>query len=383
MVERAFARVPADELYAATGIQTMPINTVFQLLADEGIGRARGRAADRARPRPARATGSAASWPTSAPNASTTGLLDARSGEWARALIERLGLPGAPVRRAGRARHRRSARCSTTTALGDAAGRTPSPATTPRRRSPPRRSPTSTPAILSSGTWSLLGRRAAGAGAQPTPRASQPHQRARRRRHDAAAQERDGPVAAGGVPARVGATTRLRRSCTGSPAEAPDRRAAVRPRRRRVPAPGRHAGADRRRLRAHRPAPPADASARPSAASSSRSPASTAGARAARGGQRPRGRRIHVIGGGARNDAAVPADRRPVGREVLAGPVEATALGNVLVQARARRRARARSRSCARSPPRRPSPAATSPPRTRRRRALYATLPGRPDRERP
>ena len=36
MVERAFERLPAERLYAATGIQTMPINTVFQLLADEG-----------------------------------------------------------------------------------------------------------------------------------------------------------------------------------------------------------------------------------------------------------------------------------------------------------------------------------------------------------
>ena len=36
MIERAFERVPAERLYAAAGIQTMPINTVFQLLADEG-----------------------------------------------------------------------------------------------------------------------------------------------------------------------------------------------------------------------------------------------------------------------------------------------------------------------------------------------------------
>ena len=41
MVERAYARVPGDELYATTGIQTMPINTVFQLLADEGCPRSR------------------------------------------------------------------------------------------------------------------------------------------------------------------------------------------------------------------------------------------------------------------------------------------------------------------------------------------------------
>src|SRR5215217_635051 len=32
MVGRAFERLPAEQLYAATGIQTMPINTVFQLL---------------------------------------------------------------------------------------------------------------------------------------------------------------------------------------------------------------------------------------------------------------------------------------------------------------------------------------------------------------
>ena len=53
MVERALARVPADELYAATGIQTMPINTVFQLLADEGSA-ALEADAHRARARPAR-----------------------------------------------------------------------------------------------------------------------------------------------------------------------------------------------------------------------------------------------------------------------------------------------------------------------------------------
>ena len=35
MVERAHARVSRDEMYRTTGIQTMPINTVFQLLAEE------------------------------------------------------------------------------------------------------------------------------------------------------------------------------------------------------------------------------------------------------------------------------------------------------------------------------------------------------------
>ena len=53
-VERAHARVPREEMYAVTGIQTMPINTVFQLLADEGLSGARRRRAHRARARPDR-----------------------------------------------------------------------------------------------------------------------------------------------------------------------------------------------------------------------------------------------------------------------------------------------------------------------------------------
>ena len=92
MVERAFARVPAEELYAATGIQTMPINTVFQLLADEGS------AALAAADRLAFVPDLFALWLTGelvneSTAASTTGLLDARSGAWAHGLIERLGLP--------------------------------------------------------------------------------------------------------------------------------------------------------------------------------------------------------------------------------------------------------------------------------------------------
>ena len=95
MIERAHGRVPRDELYAVTGIQTMPINTVFQLLADEG---------SPALEQAGRIllvpdlfnlwlTGEAVNESTAA---STTGLLDARSGTWARAIADRLGLPAAP-----------------------------------------------------------------------------------------------------------------------------------------------------------------------------------------------------------------------------------------------------------------------------------------------
>ena len=44
---------------------------------------------------------------------------------------------------------------------------------------------------------------------------------------------------------------------------------------------------------------------------------------------------IHVIGGGARNALLCQLTADLTGREVLGGPVEATPLGNVLVQARA------------------------------------------------
>src|SRR4051794_272640 len=88
-------RVPRTETYAVSGIQTMPINTIFQLLAE----------GDSAALREAHAialvpdllaywlSGELANERT---NASTTGLLDARTGEWSHELIRRLGLPSRP-----------------------------------------------------------------------------------------------------------------------------------------------------------------------------------------------------------------------------------------------------------------------------------------------
>jgi rhamnulokinase len=54
--------------------------------------------------------------------------------------------------------------------------------------------------------------------------------------------------------------------------------------------------------------------------------------------ERLSGRRVdvlHVVGGGSRNALLCRLTAAATGRPVLAGPVEATALGNVLVQARA------------------------------------------------
>jgi rhamnulokinase len=92
MIERAHDLVPAAELYAVTGIQTMPINTVYQLLAEQGS------TALAAASQIALVPDLIAFWlsgelANEATAASTTALLDARNGDWAGELIERFGLP--------------------------------------------------------------------------------------------------------------------------------------------------------------------------------------------------------------------------------------------------------------------------------------------------
>jgi rhamnulokinase len=155
MVARAHARVPREQLYAITGIQTIPINTIFQLLADEGS--------------PALATAErialvpdlfafwlSGEFANELTAASTTGLLDARSGTWARELVDRLGLPPAPfagepvepgtVLGPALAHHELGGLPVHATAGHDTASAF---AAAPLR--------TRHAAILSSGTWSLLG----------------------------------------------------------------------------------------------------------------------------------------------------------------------------------------------------------------------------------
>jgi rhamnulokinase len=154
MVERAHERVPREELYGITGIQTLPINTIFQLLADEGS------PAFTAAARIALVPDLISLWLSGelvneATNASTTGLLDATSGTWARPLIDRLGLPAAPFAHdpveAGTTlgpildHHGIDAPLHVVASHDTASAFVAAPLRTPRA------------AILSSGTWSLLG----------------------------------------------------------------------------------------------------------------------------------------------------------------------------------------------------------------------------------
>ena len=102
-VPAVHAVVPPEELYRVTGLQHLPFNTVFQLAAARGT--ARLAAARTALLVP----DLLAYWLTGAvgaevTNASTTGLLDATTREWSEELVDRLGFDRAlfpPLRQPG------------------------------------------------------------------------------------------------------------------------------------------------------------------------------------------------------------------------------------------------------------------------------------------
>lgn len=103
VMERVLTTVGAAELYAATGIQQLPINTICQLAAAAGTPQLRAAATLLMIPDLLGywLTGQAGAEVT---NASTTGLYDVRARDWARQVIERAGLPARifpPLRQAG------------------------------------------------------------------------------------------------------------------------------------------------------------------------------------------------------------------------------------------------------------------------------------------
>jgi rhamnulokinase len=330
MVERAFERVGRAEQYQSTGIQTLPFNTLFQLLADEGS------AALDAAARIALIPDLLALWLSGTlanerTNASTTGLLDARSGEWDRELIAALGLPSRlfgelvdPGTSLGRARpeHGLGDVPVYTVASHDTASAFAAAPVTDEHC-----------AILSSGTWSLLGL------------------------------ELDAPVLTNTAHRAnltnergIDGTTRLLKNVMGLWLEQEC---------------SRQWGLSHAQLFAAAAAAPAAGAPLfdpddPAFLPPGDMPARIAAACAANGQPAPDGpgatvraiveslackyrlvlellaqasartiNRIHVIGGGARVGLLCQRTADITGCEVCAGPVEATAMGNLLVQARA------------------------------------------------
>jgi rhamnulokinase len=308
------ARVDA---YTVTGIQYMPINTVYQLLVDDRVPDADAIAL---------VPDLLAYWlsgelANERTNASTTALLDARTGEWALELIERLGLPSRPFgalvepgTRLGPvlAEHEIDAPVFTVASHDTASAYVATPLRDEHS------------AILSSGTWSLLGLEL------PAPVFSDPE----------LTNERG-----------VDGTIRLLKNVMGLwleqecarvwDADFPTLQGAAREVTGEVPV---FDPDDERFLRGgDMPALIAEVTGRGDLSrgemvrsiyvSLARKYRVVLERLEAASGREIR--TIHVIGGGARNALLCQLTADVTGREVLAGPVEATALGNVLVQARA------------------------------------------------
>ena len=145
VTDEVHAVVSAEELYAITGIQHLPFNTIYQLAAED-------RLADAAHA--VLLPDLLAYWltgklRTELTNASTTALLDARSHTWSVDLLERLGIPAAilpPIEPPGTIRGGYGDTAVVAVGSHDTASAVAGvPSTTERF------------AYIASGTWSLVG----------------------------------------------------------------------------------------------------------------------------------------------------------------------------------------------------------------------------------
>ena len=340
MVAAAHAKVSREALYARAGIQTMPINTIFQLMSEADS------AAARAAEHLAFVPDLFGLWMTGrlvneATIASTSGLLGAEDGRWARDLIAQLGLPEAPFAtdpvepgiRVGPllSRHHEAYGRAAATTVWTVAGHDTASAFV----ATPLRGPRD--AVLSSGTWSLLG-----------TESDRPFLDARALEHNLT-NERG-----------VGGRTRLLRNVMGlwllqecrraweragltadyeqlmALAEAADPNVALLdPDDAALLAPGDMPARLTQACRVGQQSPPSEPgeivrSILASLACKYRFALERL--------QRVTGRTfdvLHVVGGGARNRLLCQLTADLTGLLVFAGPVEATSLGNVLVQAMA------------------------------------------------
>jgi sugar (pentulose or hexulose) kinase len=339
---RLHARVPEADLYATTGLQMLPFNTLYQLVAAAGTPQLAAAATLLLIP------DLLSYWLTGQRGAevtiaSTTQLLDVRSRDWAKPLMERAGIPAAifpPLRQPG-------------TVIGPLL---PEVAAEAGLATPPQvvavgshdtaSAVAAVPAVgphfayISSGTWSLVGMELA----EPVL--------------TAASQRANFTNEAG-----IDGTVRYLRNvmglwllqeslrtwaAAGGGRSAPDLRELL-AEAARLPGPAAVVDPDDAVF-----LPPGDMPARIAATcrrtgqAVPQHPAETARCildslavayrRAVRQAQELSGQHadvIHVVGGGARNDLLCQLTADACGLPVVAGPAEAAALGNVLVQARA------------------------------------------------
>jgi rhamnulokinase len=337
-VEAAHALVPADELYRRNGLQHLPFNTLFQLTADRLAGSLE--VADQVLLIPDLfaywLTGSAVAERT---NASTTGLLGVTTGEWDTDLAARLSIPAsllpslvdagtalgglAPSAQRGIGETR-----AVVTAVGThdtASAVVAIPATGTNY------------AYISCGTWSLVGVELESPVLTEASRAANFTNEGGvdgrvRYLHNVMGLwlltecirdwERDGTTIS--LPALLGQASAV----TGPvPAFDADDETFL--------APGDMPSRIAAWLTAHDLPVPAS---RPELVRSILESLAAAYARSIRDAAELSGHAvevIHLVGGGSQNELLCQLTANATGLPVLAGPVEATAIGNVLVQARA------------------------------------------------
>ncbi|SIS01922.1 rhamnulokinase family protein [Microbacterium sp. RURRCA19A] len=328
-VDAVHATVPFEELYRRNGLQFLPFTTLYQYAADPRLAEAETSALI-----PDliayRLTGRTVAERT---NASTTGLLDVRTGEWDTALAEALGIPASvlpPLVDPGETIGATPADLGAVPVVAVGSHDTASAIVAV---------PLSTPnaAYISCGTWGLVGLEL------PEPIVTEAARAANFTNE-------------GGVDGRVrflhnvtglwllSETVRAWEEEDGSAIDLPLLLAsagAVSPPARlfdanapELAAPGDMPGRIAALLGADRPG----RAGRPMFARIIVESIAAAFAQAVRTAGALADREIdviHLVGGGARNALLCQATADRTGVPVLAGPVEATALGNVLVQARA------------------------------------------------
>ncbi len=338
-VEDVHARVPPERLYERNGLQVMPFNTIYQLAASRATSELR--SASRLLLTPDLIgywlTGSIGAEETMA---STTGLLDARERTWALDLLEAIDLPTAilpalarPGHVAGCLRDKVAAEVGLET--GVRLTLVGSHDTASAVAAMPAEGPDV--AYISSGTWSLVGVELE---APVLTEASRLAQFTNERGVDDRVlyqrnvmglwllQEALRAWERAGTPEDLGA---LLTAAAGLPLGGP----LIEPNDERFLPPG---DMPARIIDACRRTNQPEPKARPALVRCILDSLAAAYARAIADARRLSGRGVgvvHVVGGGSQNAFLCQLTADACGLPIVAGPVEATALGNVLVQARA------------------------------------------------